>query len=111
MSRAKKKSQVNGVKSDEDEEVCVACMPATVKSAVPGSTQKKCSSCGIAIWVSPATLSSVAKFPKYRFLCVECLAKEAAEDKPEFLPPSQQQLDELRQALDSLDEDEGGEST
>lgn len=106
------RSQVNGHKMPDDDEVCVLCMSAGAPASVAGSTERQCDDCGVAIWVSPATLASVAKFPKKRFLCIVCAEKRAKDDPdpPEIMPPNELQIDELRQALDKLAEDEDEES-
>jgi hypothetical protein len=104
-----KKPHLNGTKKPDDDVVCVLCMPAVGKAPVAGSSKRECEKCGVAIWVSPATLAGIAKFPKKKFMCVDCVSKEAQDDLPEFMPPTPQQIDELRQALDNpaeADDDE-----
>lgn len=89
----------------DDDALYVVCMPGAQKTVVPGSTQRNCLHCAEPIWVSPATLQSVAG-KLARFICLNCAARQDELAKT-LLPPSPQQLEELRRYLSSL---EGGES-
>jgi hypothetical protein len=70
-------------------------MPVSTGPAIAGSTQRNCSACSEPIWVSPATLQSVASFPDRQFVCIQCAMK--LDDFEEALQaPTPEQMEELR---------------
>ena len=80
--------------------VCMRVKTAGGSMVVPGSVQKTCSRCENAVWTSPATLESV-RHMKHGFVCMECAQALADQDgkPPDVMPPSQLQIDELREHL------------
>jgi len=82
----------------DDDRAYIVCMPVSTGPAIAGSTQRNCSACSEPIWVSPATLRSVAQFPDRQFVCIQCAMK--LDDFEEALQaPTPEQMEELRSHL------------
>ncbi len=81
--------------ADDEDRAYIVCMPVAAGPAIAGSTQRNCSTCSEPIWVSPATLRSVAQFPDRQFVCIQCAMK--LDDFEESLQaPTPEQMEELR---------------
>ena len=84
--------------TEDEDRAFIVCMPVSTGPAIVGSTQRNCSACSEPIWVSPATLRSVAQFPDRQFICIECALKR--DDFEESLQaPTPEQMEELRKHL------------
>jgi hypothetical protein len=83
------------------EDAYLVCMPVDKMSVVvPGSTKKRCSGCGRAVWVSPASLS-LSKKKHLPLLCLPCAAERAAkEEDVKVQPLTEEQRKEIRDAIE-----------
>jgi hypothetical protein len=74
---------------------------------IPGSVHKACQRCESLIWASPATLASI-RGVKHGFLCMECalFLRSQEQGESEVMPPSPEQIEELRRNLPPRPEDQ-----
>jgi len=78
-----------------DETIRLVCLPASNHAPhVPGSVRKPCYSCAEDVWVSPASMAIAASL---EFVCTTCAPY--AMDDPRFMPPTPEQLREVRRYL------------
>lgn len=78
---AKTVAEVNA-SGEETVFVCLKCRDAPT-APIPGATEKRCTSCRSAVWMSPATEGVMNRLANTRILCIQCAGEEAkkANDK------------------------------
>ena len=83
------------------DEAFLVCLPVTVTTLiVPGSTKTDCTDCGQRVWVSAASLA-LGKEQGAKIICMDCANKRAAKDEDvEIQPPTEEQLREIRDAIE-----------
>ena len=81
-----------------DDTVVVLCLDM-IRSPIPaaeGTIGRICASCGIGVWLSPATAAALAG-RKYQLRCPDCLPPPEEDD--ELMAPTPGQLAEIRKAI------------
>jgi hypothetical protein len=84
-----------------DDHAYLMCMPVKqMKVVVPGSTKKRCSGCGQAVWVSPASLV-LSKKKHLPLLCLPCAEERIAKEEDVNVQPlTEEQRREIRDAIE-----------
>jgi hypothetical protein len=86
--------------SDEREHCVLMCVPiAELAEPTIGSTRQFCELCAEPVWATPASIAYAASSGlRVMFACTDCATGliRMDGDRAEIMPPSPQQLDELR---------------
>jgi hypothetical protein len=91
---------------DPDEIVVLCSLVEDGPSGVYGSTREVCASCNKAVWLSPATRSTVEKTgQEFRLLCIPC-GEQRMRDNPseddKLMLPSPEQWREILKGIAEL---------
>ena len=77
---------------------CNRVTPQRMMAPLRGALQLTCVKCGAAVWVSPASLATIAEHgPDFIILCLQCTPMGELK----LMPPSTAQLHEIERELEA----------
>lgn len=89
--------------------VCCLVTPERIHPPIAGALQRTCVDCAAAVWVSPASLATIAReCASFEIVCMKCAGRRmAADPEPVMMPPSAEQLAECSRELARREEIRG----